>query len=142
MPCSKHFPTVKVLLILALTTGLSACEARDERRQSRESRRQYEVVMAGKLRQLDRSIATLPYAGADSAYANRVDALRQRHRSLQSRLGDMSAASDQDWLSWKDSLEVGYRDLRDEYGLLERSDATTSVQPVPDTLGVSGGTSN
>ena len=132
MQCSRH-----VLLTCVLAAGLlAACSARDENRASQEARRQFHLVMEGKLRQLDRGIGSLATSPADSSS---LEVLKQQQRTLQSQLDDMAAASDESWLSLKESLEVDYRDLRDQYAVFDRRNSTTSARAEADTLGTSGG---
>jgi hypothetical protein len=137
MRCSRRLPRESVLLPLVLACLLSGCGASNESRSSaKESRRLFHSVMEGKLRQLDRGIATIAYAPSDSAS---MDVLRQRQRALHDRLDDMTTASDLRWHSMKDSVEVEYRELRDQYATLDRGASTTSARAEPDTLGMSGG---
>ena len=137
MRCSRRLPRESVLLPLVLACLLSGCDASKESRSSaKESRREFHSVMERKLRQLDRGIATLAYAPADSAS---MDALRQRQRALRDRLDDLATASDLRWHSMKDSVEVEYRELRDQYATMDRTASTTSARAEPDTLGTSGG---
>ncbi len=137
MRCSRRLPRESVLLPLMLAYLLSGCDASHESRSSaKESRRQFHSVMESKLRQLDRGIATLAYAPADSAS---VDGLRRRQRALHDRLDDMAGADDLRWNSLKDSLEVEFRELRDQYATLDRSNSTDNAHAVPDTMITSGG---
>lgn len=131
MQCSRH-----VLLTWVLAASLlAACGARDENRASQEARRQFHAVMEGKLRQLDRGIASRAYAVEDSAH---VAALRKQQRTLQGQLDEMADASDQRWLSLKESLETEYRDLREQYAAIDRTSSDTSARMEPDTMGTSG----
>ena len=132
MRCSRH-----VLLTWVLAACLlAACDARDENRASKETRRQFHAVMEGKLRQLDRGIASLAYAAEDSAH---IAALREQQRTLQGQLHEMANASDQRWLSLKESMETEYRDLREQYAAIDRSSSDTRAGMEPDTVGTSGG---
>lgn len=132
MQCSR-----RALLAWVLTLCLiGGCNARDETRASKESRRRFHAVMEGKLRQLDRGIATLAESPADSAAASE---LRLRQQTLQGQLKAMAAESDQSWLSLKENLEVEYRDLREQCALLDRNSSATSAHAEPDTVGTSGG---
>jgi hypothetical protein len=72
--------------------------------------------MEGKFRQIDRGIAQLAATGTDSAYAANVERLSRSQRELRERLTAMDAASDEDWPTLRDSLEVHYRRVRVQYG--------------------------
>ena len=136
MRCSRRLPRESVLLPFVLACLLSGCDASNEGRSSaKETRRQFHSVMEGKLRQLDRGIETLAFAPADSVS---MDALRQRQRALHDRLDDMASANDVRWQAMKESVEVEYRELRDQYATMDRS-ASTSARAEPDTLGMSAG---
>ena len=132
MRCSR-----RALLTCVLTASLlAACDARDENRASKEARHQFHAVMEGKLRQLDRGIAALAYAAEDSAH---IAALRKQQRTLQGQLHEMANASDQRWMSLKESMETEYRDLREQYAAIDRTTSDTSARMEPDTMGTSGG---
>jgi hypothetical protein len=128
---------------LALLVGgvlvMGACDDDEAMRVTRHDRRQFHVVMEGKLRQIDRGIEQVSDAatGADSAYVADVESLRRSQRDLRERLSAMGAASDQNWPALKDSLEFYYRDVRTHFDDLARRDAgaasaqldSSSVEP-------------
>ena len=99
---------------------LGACEKDEANRATQHDRRQFQVVMEGKLRQIDRGIEQVSgaAAGADSAYVADVESLRRSQRELRGRLSAMDAASDQNWPALKDSLEFHYHHIQAEFGEL------------------------
>jgi hypothetical protein len=122
----------------ALVVG--ACENDKATRVTRTDRRQFHIVMEGKLRQIDREIEKVSGAatGADSAYVADVESLKRSQRDLRERLSAMGAASDQNWPVLKDSLEFYYRSVRTQFGDLAIRDAlTTSAQLDSSSVGSS-----
>lgn len=99
---------------------LAACANEEATRISRQERRQFHVVMESKLRQLDRGIARLGevVAPGDSTYEGDVAALKLRQTALRERLVTLSSATDEVWMAQRDSVELDYHGVREQYGAL------------------------
>lgn len=99
---------------------LAACANEEATRISRQERRQFHVVMESKLRQLDRGIAQLGevVAPGDSTYEGDVAALKLRQTALRERLVTLSSATDEVWMAQRDSVELDYHGVREQYGAL------------------------
>lgn len=121
---------------------LGACENDEATRVRQHDRRQFQVVMESKLRQIDRGIEQVSgaAAGADSAYVADVESLKRSQRELRGRLSTMDAASDQNWPALKDSLESDYHNVRTQFGELETRGARAAAAHT-DSSGVRSGVS-
>jgi hypothetical protein len=108
---------------------LAACAKDEAPAISRQERRQFHVVMESKLRQLDRGIAQLGEVAppADSVYAMDVAALKHNQDSLRERLTTMAAASDDEWLAQRDSVESHYHGVRNQYGALAHRESPSAA---------------
>jgi hypothetical protein len=97
-------------LVAGTLCVLAACANEEATRISREDRRQFHVVMESKLRQIDRGIALLGQSATpgDSTYEGNVAALKQRQNALRERLIILSAATDEEWMVQRDSVEFDY----------------------------------
>jgi hypothetical protein len=118
---------------------VGACARDDGGRATRQERRQFSIVMASKVRQLDRGIAQLGDASAplDSVRAANVETLKQSQQTLRERLASIDSAPDQAWPALRDSLESYYHGVRLQYGTLSHYDARVE-QAVVDSSGGDG----
>jgi hypothetical protein len=121
---------------------LGACENDKAIRATQHDRRQFQVVMEGKLRQIDRGIDQVSgaAAGADSAYVADVESLKRSQRVLRGRLSAIDAASDENWPALKDSLEFYYHHIQTEFGELVMREARAATAHV-DSSSTRSGTS-
>lgn len=127
----------RLALAVAALSVAGACAPDDGGRAARQERRQFSVVMESKVRQLDRGIAQLSDASAetDSARAADVEALKQSQRTLRERLASIDSAPDDAWPALRDSLESYYHGVRSKYGALSHYDARVEQADVDSSGG-------
>lgn len=107
-------------ILTVFTLALGACARDDTGRAARQERRQFQLVMESKLRQLERGIAKLGDVAVetDSSYVENVESLKDKQRVLREKLASMDTVSEEEWPSLKDSVEITYHDVRAHYGAL------------------------
>lgn len=113
------------------TIALGACARDDAGRAARQERRQFQIVMESKLRQMDRGIAKLGHVAVetDSSYAGDVESLKDNQRILREKLAAMGTVSDEAWPSLRDSVETTYHEVRAQYGALSHREP--EIPPAP-----------
>lgn len=120
------------LLVLSM---IGACAADEQGRPvvSRQERKQFQIVMESKLKQLDRGIADLGRVATegDSVYIDEIDRLKRSQTALREELTATSTTADEEWPALKDSLESAYHRVRERYGELLNRDLR-SVEPAMD----------
>jgi hypothetical protein len=105
---------LSLTIVVVLVCG---CQKHESRPVAWHERRQFQAVIATKLKQLDRSIAQLPSIATeqDSAYAVGIEDLKRGERKLRVRFDAMTTASDEEWPALKDSMEFYYHRIREQY---------------------------
>jgi hypothetical protein len=125
------------MLLVSGFAVFNGCSRRGNDQQTRQARQQFHVVMESKLRQLDEGIKALGTSSGDSAYASDLHDLEQRRVAMRDQLTAMDAVTDFDqWSVLRDSLEVDYRGMRDQYSMIADRGSK------PDTLGTLQGATN
>ncbi len=129
------------LLLGALFTGGAMCIggacSRDEAaRIQRQERRQFSIVMESKMRQHDRGIATLGEGTTtiDSLFAIEVEDLKRNQQALRSRLSAIDAVPEQEWPALRDSVELDYHIVREQYGALVHYEPLVAPAPADSSL--------
>jgi hypothetical protein len=100
------------------------CSSDEESGINRQERRQFNIVMESKLRQMDRGIAQLGGVSsqADSVYLGDVERLKDNGRTLRNKVDAMNAASNEAWPALRDSVEHYYHGVRSQYAdLMDRA---------------------
>jgi hypothetical protein len=122
------------IITVVATVALGACARDDAGRAARQERRQFQIVMESKLRQLDRGIAKLGGVAleTDSSYSGDIENLKGKQLALREKMAIMGTVSDEAWPSLRDSVEINYHDIRAHYGALAHREPDSPMAP-PDS---------